>query len=228
MFGGTAAYTGPTLAGCALDATQSTSGSNTLTINFDTTLLRGDTVVVQDFGLPNFTPYYHGHGNPMWNGGSQLYVQTKASSFCLEVQPLDPSNASSPVYCPTWAGGVGKSDTRPASVGRFPTFGGSGMTPDSDPNQFNQGWINLPLAKGSTSSSVTVDLSPLKGAVPTAVKYAWGILNCCDITDPTTFTSKDCIANCPVMGSTGLPANPFIAKIAGKRERLAAHMCTQR
>ena len=71
--------------------------------------------------------------------------------------------------------------------------------------------------QGTTSSSITVDLSPLNGAVPTAVRYAyaWGVPNCCDITDPTTFTSKDCIANCPVMSSSGLPANPFIAKIAG-------------
>ena len=90
------------------------------------------------------------------------------------------------------------------------------------------GWINLPLAAGSTASSIIVDLAPLKGAVPTAVRYGWGVLNCCDLTDPTTFTSKDCLANCPIMSTpSGLPANPFIAKIAGgKCECLPPQVCS--
>jgi len=72
-----------------------------------------------------------------------------------------------------------------------------------------------------------VDLSPLEGATPTAVKYAWGIIDCCDLTDPTAFTSKPCIANCPIMGSTGLPANPFIAKINdGKCGCVAPQECS--
>ena len=90
------------------------------------------------------------------------------------------------------------------------------------------GWINLPLAAGSTSSSIIVNLAPLNGAVPTAVRYGWGVLNCCDLTDPTTFTSKDCLANCPIMSTpSGLPANPFIAKIAGgKCECLPPQVCS--
>ena len=117
VYGGQEAYTGPTLAGCALTA-------STLTIKFDAELLRGDTVVLQKFGQQVFTPYYHGHGNPQFHGGSQLYVQTKASSFCVEAVHTNKSNASSPVFCPTWAGGVGSSSTRPAPPGRFPSFGG--------------------------------------------------------------------------------------------------------
>ena len=136
VYDGKAAYTGPTIAGCGLAA-------STLTIAIDAAMLRGDTIVVQNFSEPSFTPYYHGHGNPMFNGGSQLYVQTKAASFCVEPQRTDPTNASSPVYCPTWAGGVGKSVTRPAPIGRFPTFGGAGATTENDPNQFNQGGVSL-------------------------------------------------------------------------------------
>jgi hypothetical protein len=219
VFGGKAAFTGPTLAGCAL------TGS-TLTIQFDRTMLRGDKVVLQKFNEPNFTPYYHGHGNPMFHGGSQLYVQTEASSFCIETLHTNESDSSSPVYCPTWAGGVGQSSTRPAPAGRFPTFGGNGATTDNDPNQFNEGWINLPIGPGATPSSISVDLSPLNGAAPTAVKYAWGIIDCCDLTDPATFTSRDCIANCPVMGSSGYPANPFIAQITGgKCKCVAPQVC---
>jgi hypothetical protein len=213
VYGGKAAFTGPTLSGCTL----ANGSSPSLTIEFDTSMLRGDTVVLQKYGAPNFTPYYHGHGNPMFHGGSQLYVQTEATSFCTETMRTNKTNSSSPVFCPTWAGGVGSSSTRPAPSGRFPSFGGNGATPTSDPSQFNEGWINLPISigPGATPSSITVDLSPLNGAVPTSVRYAWGIIDCCDLTDPATFTSKSCIANCPVMGSSGLPANPFIAKITG-------------
>ena len=47
------------------------------------------------------------------------------------------------------------------------------------------------------------------------LRYAWGVIDCCDLLDPSAFTSKPCIANCPIMGSSGLPANPFIAKTKG-------------
>jgi hypothetical protein len=133
IYGGNSAFTGPTIAGCGL------TGTSTLTIEFDTALLRGDKVVVQKFGVPNFTPYYHGHGNPNYNGGSQLFVQTIASSFCAETQRTNASNSSSDVFCPTWAGGVGDSVTKPAPNGRFPTFGGDGASTVNDPHDFNQG-----------------------------------------------------------------------------------------
>ena len=221
VYGGKASASGPTLSGCALTSTS-------LTIEFNPTMLRGDKVVLQNFSTPNFTPYYHGHGNPGWHSGSQLYVQTERDSFCVETLPVNKTDPQSDVYCPTWAGGAGEGVTQPAPAGgqRFPSFGGSGMTPDSNASEFNMGWINLPIARGPTSTSITVDLRPLGGKAPTAVKYAWGIVDCCDITDPTTFTSKPCIANCPIMGSTGLPANPFIARIeGGKCECIAPQVC---
>ena len=50
-----------------------------------------------------------------------------------------------------------------------------------------------------------------------------------DITDPTTFTSKDCLANCLVMGNTGLPANPVMARIVcGKCACVAPQICESR
>ena len=208
VYNGDASYTGPTIAGCKLS-------SSSLTIHFNQKMLRGDKIVLQKFGAPIFTPYYHGHGNPGWHGGSQLYVQTKASSFCVETLHVNRTDAKSDVYCPTWAGGLGPSVTQRAPNGRFPTFGGNGAQPVSNASEFNMGWINLPIAAGTDAWSITVDLGPLHGAIPTAVKYAWGIVDCCDLSDPTTFTSKPCIANCPIMSSSGLPANPFIAQIAG-------------
>jgi hypothetical protein len=57
-------------------------------------------------------------------------------------------------------------------------------------------------------------------------RYAWGIIDCCDLNDPSTFTSKSCIANCPIMASSGLPGNPFIAKIeGGKCACVAPQVC---
>ena len=221
-YGGTGSFTGPTLGGCALAA-----GGQTLTITFDAAMLRGDTVRLQKHGTPNFTPYYHGHGNPMFHGGSQLYVQTEASAFCAETVRVNLTDATSDVFCPTWAGGAGRAATQAAPAGRFPTFSGGGGAPGSNASEFNMGWINLPIAAGPTPQSITVDLAPLNGAAPTAVRYAWGIVDCCDITDPSTFTSEPCIANCPIMGSTGLPANPFIAKISGgKCECIAPQDCS--
>ena len=190
-------------------------------------MLRQDTVEVQPFVPPVFTPYYHGFSNPAFHGGSQLYVQTVAQSFCIEAENLNASNATSPVFCPSWAGGVGNSSTRPAPAGRFPSFGGDGSTTSNDPNQFNEGWINLPLAPGPTPSSIIVDLAPLNGAVPTSVRYAWGVTDCCDLTDPDTYTKHGCIANCPIISSSGLPANPFMAQIVeGKCECVAPQVCS--
>ena len=165
-----------------------------------------------------------------WHDTHGRYVQTVASSFCMETHHVNESNATSPVYCPTWAGGVGNSSTQPAPVGRFPSFGGDGMTPTNDPDQFNEGWINVPhLHVGPTSSSLTVDLSGAlpDGAVPTAIRYAWGVTDCCDLRDPATYTHHGCIANCPIIGSNSrLPANPFMAKIVdGKCECVAPQVC---
>jgi len=54
--------TGPTLSGCAIS-----SGAKSMTIDFDTAMLRGDKVLLQKYSAPIFTPYYHGHGNPGWH-----------------------------------------------------------------------------------------------------------------------------------------------------------------
>jgi hypothetical protein len=76
-------------------------------------------------------------------------------------------------------------------------------------------------------SSLTVDLTPLRGATPQAIKYAWGATGgrpneadviCC----ATGGAAAECVpAQCPVFVATalapfgGLPANPFLAKIVG-------------
>ena len=119
------------------------------------------------------------------------------------MEPLpNPLNASEQ-YCPAWAGG-GK--TTNASAG------------------LDQGWVRLNIsATAGATNSITVDLTPLNGTgvngttpAPTAVRYAWGIISCCDPSEPGIYETHGCIANCPVMASpSGYPANPFIAQIVG-------------
>ena len=93
--------------------------------------------------------------------------------------------------------------------------------------QFDQAWINLPIMSvGTAPGTITADISQLDGQVPTAVRYAFGDTNCCDLTDPTLGVTHGCVANCPIMSSSSLPANPFIAKIAaGKCECIPPMVC---
>ncbi len=183
VYGGSGSVTGPTLASCAVAGTQ-------LTIEFNRTLLRGDSLALQSIASA---------------GGSQLWVQTNASLFCMEPQcvvnattgaceTIDPSKPRSPIaeFCAPYSGGDGTT-VQPRGV-------------------FDSGWTQLNFTAAS-SASIVVDLTPLAGRAPTAVRYAWGILNCCDLSDPTLYVSHGCIAGCPIMASSGLPANPFQARI---------------
>ena len=198
VYGGAGAFTGPTLSSC------STAGA-TLTINFNASLLRGDALALQPIQAA---------------GGSHLWVQTNASLFCMEPQcvinattkgcanynPANPKQGPA-IYCPTWAGGDG------ATV--FPN------------GALDAGWVQLNFTAAS-STAIAVDLAPLEGAPPTAVRYAWGLVDCCDHTDPNLYVTSGCIARCPIMSSSGLPGNPFAAKITpgGTCECVAPQVCS--
>ena len=85
--------------------------------------------------------------------------------------------------------------------------------------QLDGNWITgLDITLAADGASIEVDLSPLNGTLPTAVRYAWSIVNCCDMTDPDVYVSKPCgPGSCPIMSSSNLPANPFLAKIINGR-----------
>jgi hypothetical protein len=198
VYGGTGAFTGPTIAGCS-------SASSALTISFNTTLLRGDTLALQPLQRA---------------GGSQLFVQTNATLFCMEPQcvmnatsgkcanynPANPREGSA-MYCPTWAGGDG--------------------TTVFAPSVLDSGWVPLNFTAAASGTAIVVDLTPLQGASPTSVRYAWGAVDCCDHTDPNLYVDYGCIAQCPIMSSSGLPGNPFAAKVtaAGTCECVAPQVC---
>eukprot|EP00038_Savillea_parva_P019741 m.28625 g.28625 ORF g.28625 m.28625 type:complete len:802 (+) comp4534_c0_seq1:76-2481(+) len=200
VYGGTNAATGPTLSSCAVTG-------NTLTINFNASLMRGDSLVVNTDFPPLLTP--KGRGTH-WSGGSQLYAQVSSELYCQEPLPVLNQSTGKPIqpttlYCPEWAGGQG------------PTYK-PGLPYDGN-------WTMLKFTK-SSETSITVDLSPLNGSAPTAIQYAWGIIDCCDHTDPTLYVTHGCLATCPIYGSSGLPANPFHAKIVnGKCECIYPQVC---
>lgn len=97
-------------------------------------------------------------------GGSLMEVQTNASHFCMEPQQAL-NTFGLPIFgkevCPTWAGGDGK------------TLYNKGLLDGS--------WVMLNFT--ADASTVDVDLTPLKGVMPTAVRYAWDIVDCCDYSD---------------------------------------------
>lgn len=201
LAGGKSAYTGPTLAGC-------TATAETLHITFNTSLLRGDTLTINAWGEPYTPPVRHASSM----GGSYLYVQTNASLFCMEpAGVVNASGATVPgmIQCPTWAGGDGVAQSAAA-----------------DP--LDGQWTLLNFTADAAGTGVVVDLAPLNGSAPTAVRYAWGIVQCCNDADPTLYVSHGCIASCPIYSKQAqLPANPFKAKIVGgKCECVAPQRCS--
>ena len=81
--------------------------------------------------------------------------------------------------------------------------------------------------KSKSLSSVSLDLSRLPaGAAPLALRYAWDNDkdSCCQSTGPTASCPP---AACPIYETTtGLPGNPFMAKIEnGKCQCVAPQVC---
>ena len=87
--------------------------------------------------------------------------------------------------CPTWAGGDGEPVT-------------------SDSN-LDRGWTLLNFTADGAGTGIVVDLKPLNGSAPTAVRYAWDIVQCCDHADPTLYVTHGCVASCPIYSAQARP-----------------------
>lgn len=128
-----------------------------LTVVFNASLLAGDKVVLQKYGKG--TPGRYG-----MTGGSYLDVQTNPDNFCME-PARDPTGA---LICPTWAGGTGK-------------------PVNTSSTQLDGGWIQgLDMAVAGDGASITVDLSPLNGTAPTAIRCVLDLVavvppGCCKV-----------------------------------------------
>ncbi len=268
VYGGSGAGTGPTLSGCSLD-------DKALTIEFNTTLLAGETVQLNSYNssLNNFVaqppevptdieacyravkavcpnnlhnhtdcgncawdPKDHGRRSSAWNNtllkacaprpinnlheachgffpavlplrGSLAEVlvteedaMTADASAAFCVEPL--SNATGD-FCPPWA---------------------RGSNPEYNSNAGR--WLTVDITS-ATATSVTIDLVQLKGKRPAAIRYSWGIFDCCNAGDPLLWISKPCDNPCPITSNTLLPANPFIAEIVeGKCSCVAPQVCS--
>lgn len=259
VYGGTGAYTGPTLSGCRIDDDKS------MTVLFNTTLLAGETVVLNPYNsslnnavapppplpaslekcyeavksicannLHNYTDCRNCKNLPgAWDKlepickpgrgpinnfhvscksffpaeipmrGSLLEVligegdADASAAFCVE-----PMTSATGEFCPSWAG-------PPAT--KYDSKAGK--------------WFQVDIVS-STANSVTVDLSKLNGATPAAVRYSWGVFDCCNTGDPMLYIGKPCDDKCPITSSKLLPANPFIAKlVGGKCECIAPQVC---
>ena len=101
-------------------------------------------------------------------------------------------------------------------------------------NGFNtspEPWVELNIKPTQSANEVQVDLSPLNGSTPLAVRYGWGNeqTDCC-VHDKGLGLLFPCPpAACPIMGKRSqLPANPFLAKIVGgKCECVAPQVCDE-
>ena len=173
-----------------------------LTIEFNVSLLRGDSLVIGKIPavgpgntwqppkeLADSARLGSGSGKgEMASEGSQLYVQTDAKMFCIEKRPA--VNATGGplgfAYCPKWAGGDGTQTPPPAPDPEAPP-----------PPTLDGGWVLVNYTKAS-DSSIVVDLAPLNGSAPTAVQYAWGVADCCDHSDADLYGPLPKICRAPV------------------------------
>lgn len=213
FYGGKEAYTGPTLQGCSVNRNE-----RVLEIQFNATLMRGDTLAEIKYPpvvtLPRWS--HQIRNTQVKAGGSQLFIQTNAEAFCMEEWVLvkgELHDDDARFTCPTWAGGIKKHGRHAKNdkVGPYST-----------------GWVEVPYTL-KDDYTIVADLSGIpEKQQPTAVMYAWGNVDCCDHTDPDLFVTKSCIANCPLKSKKGqLPANPFKAKIfGGKCECIAPQICS--
>eukprot|EP00937_MAST-01D_sp_MAST-1D-sp2_P001167 g1167.t1 len=141
-------------------------------------------------------PYYDGTavvGGKAYDAlGSKMAVLLNASMFCMQ------------------EGGRGAPACRDDGTGR--AFDAAGY----DASRL---WRTVDVAPGAAANEVVLDLARTNGTA-FAVRYAW-TGDCCSENPPT---SEPCpVASCPLMGTgSGLPVNPFVAKIEGGKCKCVA------
>jgi len=253
VYGGTGPNTGPTLSSCNV-------ASTSLTIEFNTTLLAGDKVVLN--------PYNSSLNNiiapppPLPAAYEQCYDTVKSVcanylhnySDCRNCKTdlpgawdkLKPACGSRPidhfhVSCKSFfpakeplrgslvevligqggADGSGAFCVEP--MGNLcPPWAGP---PDTEYDSTAGKWFAVDIVS-ATDISVTVDLSKLNGTVPVAVRYSWGVFDCCNKGDAMKYVDRPCDDACPIMSTSLLPANPFIAKLVdGHCSCVAPQVC---
>ena len=209
--------TGPVLAGCSLAA-----DGATLTLRFDAAALKGERVAAD---------------KPA--GAAAMSVAAQNTALFALVNATLPPTAASGV---DWTN-AGNRYHGPYETGVDPSAGGA-VVPGNELGV--SPWLAVLPRAGAAANEIVVDLAPLRGAAPTAIRYAfggggngvfldrppgpWGAqaarLGC----GPAVDTSKQPCppASCPLhaTGRGALPALPFVAEIvAGKCKCLPPQTC---
>ena len=202
LFGGKGAYAGPTLSGCSV-------AGNEITLKFNTTLLRGGSVSVKDYSKTSANSAMFALVDAaFWCTNTTLtahVINQWGKAMCLDVGAPAWGACGNAMQCATAGTDAGTGADAGASEGRFkPAPGG-----DS--------WVAVDI-KAASATTVTLDLSKLPAsAKPLAIRYAYGNSpqgdSCCKPQGP----ADPCVpAACPLWSpESGLPGNPFVAKIVG-------------
>ena len=238
--GNATAGTGPTLSGC-------TRGSSSLVLHFNKSLLGSEQLLLRPFDADM--------RNWAWRYDSSHTRLNKTDSAGLMVctasaDPEVPGNATT-CACSTWEM-LSLNGTQVRYCGQGPGWKPSpemiaaGKPGKDQNNPFASQWMALPLhevdgqQEESATASVSVDLAPLRGREPLAVRLAWPMFAtrvgsaddmCCVHAATQSDTSHapgnaaggpvggiaPCVpGNCPLYSSVSeLPANPFFAAISG-------------
>ena len=191
-------YTGPTITGCK-------KSGNTVTITFNSSLMRGDEMDVQTY-------------NASVPGASQMAVLVNKSNFCFQVGTFPSAGIN-----------VEATDSgRPSPVQPCASdgFGHSGGMSDEQAD-----WVQVDIKAGTSPNTLEVDLTKSKG-VAFGIRYGWlGGGACCSKMVGTPPNALMCpIEQCPlVLKGARLPANPFMAKITaeGKCECMPPQKCDE-
>lgn len=207
-------FTGPTLSGCEVLPAGGGGGGGgpALRLKFNRTLLAGDAVAVQLTGL---APTARAATT-----SSTLRVLVDASYWCANTTLRCMKGAPPPCGGRfEWFCADAGAPNRGACGGAVECGKGAlgaGAAAASPPAP--QPWAELNfLPAGGAGGEALVDLTPLNGSTPLAVRYSWGNdqPSCC-VGDGVMTTYPCRPGSCPLIAQhTRLPANPFIAKIVG-------------
>lgn len=213
-YGGNESVSGPTISGCALSG-------NKLVVKFNKDLLKGSKLMVQNYNKSSphrsaFSVFVNGTLEciekkeicPLWTGQVEPYLK-----FCRN--PLDDQNKTKNCVNGINHNGLCYNIPSIEVCSRHNLI--LRQTQDNAAT-----WVPVNIDLSTSGFELDVDLTPLAGATPLAIRYAWGnndkpnggdVLCCQGLGD-------ECIpASCPIMSALssapfgGLPANPFLAKI---------------
>jgi hypothetical protein len=232
-------YGQPTLSGCVLSNVLASGSANgpaaLLTLKFSATELGGANLTVNPYNAADPSrsalSVLVAKSRPAARGVLvELSLERSVTSHAAERTTSERSTAENAANHATFADRFVESWMAAPAESRVVL-----STPLDDPTGT---WVPVHIKLGSDgrdgAPTVVADLTPLAGATPLAVRYAWdgadgpatGDVVCCDPAAVAQGSSDECVpASCPIMTADaraiygGLPANPFLAKLVdGKCE----------